>query len=286
MTGYGRASSTLEGGALTVQVSSVNRRSLDLSVRLPAEWEAMEAEVAEAVRRVAARGKVQVDAEFLPAGGKEGSWNKAAVGDALDRLAALAEARGIPFEPDARLLWQVASSQKPSSELPDIEAARPEVLAVLGEALRGFAEMRATEGEALFTDMMERIEECRGHVEAIGSRAPEVAPGYRAQLMRRLRESGLELDAEDERVLREVALFADRCDITEELTRLRSHMDQLADLLRSEDEIGRKADFILQEMGREANTVGSKANDLAISKAVIELKNEFERIREQMANVE
>ena len=102
----------------------------------------------------------------------------------------------------------------------------------------------------------------------------------------RLREAGLELDLDDERVLREIALFADRCDISEELTRLRSHLDQFAHLLRSEGEIGRKAEFILQEVGREVNTIGSKANDLAISRAVIELKNELERIREQMANVE
>jgi uncharacterized protein (TIGR00255 family) len=104
--------------------------------------------------------------------------------------------------------------------------------------------------------------------------------------MKRLREAGLELDVDDERVLREIALFADRCDVSEEITRFRSHLDQLASLLKSEDEIGRKADFILQELGREANTVGSKSNDLSISKAVIELKNELERIREQMANVE
>jgi uncharacterized protein (TIGR00255 family) len=123
-------------------------------------------------------------------------------------------------------------------------------------------------------------------METIATRAPGVAPAYRLQLLKRLREANLELDVEDERVLREVALFADRCDISEEITRFRSHLDQMAALLKSEEEIGRKADFILQEMGREANTVGSKANDLAISKAVIELKNELERVREQMANVE
>jgi uncharacterized protein (TIGR00255 family) len=123
-------------------------------------------------------------------------------------------------------------------------------------------------------------------MDAVAARAPAVAPAYRAQLMKRLRDAGLELDLEDERVLREIALFADRCDISEEITRFRSHLEQLAALLKSGDEIGRKADFILQEMGREANTIGSKANDLAISKLVIELKNELERVREQMANVE
>jgi uncharacterized protein (TIGR00255 family) len=104
--------------------------------------------------------------------------------------------------------------------------------------------------------------------------------------MQRLRTAGLELDVNDERVLKEVALFADRCDVTEELTRLRSHMVQLADLLRADGEVGRKAEFILQEIGREIHTIGSKANDLQISQRVIELKNELERVREQVANVE
>ncbi len=105
-------------------------------------------------------------------------------------------------------------------------------------------------------------------------------------LLKRLREAGLELDLDDDRVLQEIALFADRCDITEEITRFRSHLDQFAALLKSEGEIGRKAEFILQELGREAHTMGAKANDLAISRHVIELKNELERVKEQIANVE
>jgi uncharacterized protein (TIGR00255 family) len=287
MTGYGRASAALEGGTLSVQVSSVNRRSLDLSIKLPPEWDGLEAEIAEAVRRVAVRGKVHVGVEFTAANGRdESSWNDAAVGAVLDRLAAFADARQIHFEPDAQLLWQIASTQRVSVEKPSADSARPGVLAALGEALRGFAAMRAQEGDALLSDFNERIAVCRRQVDAVAARAPAVAPTYRAQLLKRLREAGLELDVEDERVLREIALFADRSDVTEEITRFRSHIDQLAELLKSGEEIGRKADFILQEMGREANTVGSKANDLAIAKSVIELKNELERIREQMANVE
>jgi len=287
MTGYGRATAALAGGTLTIQVSSVNRRTLDLSVKIPGDWESLEAEVGVRVRRVAARGKVHVDVEFTPAGGRdETAWNDSSVGAALDRLAALADTRGIPFEPTAELLWQIANSQRIAAVTPSADHARAELFAVLDRALREFAAMRAKEGEALFVDFIERIGVCRRLVDAVLERAPGVAPAYRAQLLRRLREADLELDVEDERVLREIALFADRCDVTEEITRIRSHFDQLAALLKSEDEIGRKADFILQEMGREANTIGSKANDLAISKSVIELKNELERVREQMANVE
>jgi uncharacterized protein (TIGR00255 family) len=287
MTGYGRAAAPFAGGTLTVQVSSVNRRSLDLSVKIPGDWESLEAEVGERVRRVAARGKIHVDVEFTPPKGRdEVAWSDSAVADALDRLAALAKARRVPFKPTTELLWQVAGSQRVAAEMPPADRARPELLAVLDKALRGFSAMRAKEGEALLVDFIERIGVCRRHVEAVMEKAPGVAPAYRAQLLRRLREAGLELDLGDERVLREVALFADRCDVTEETTRLRSHIDQLAALLRSDQEVGRKADFILQEMGREANTIGSKANDLAIARSVIELKNELERVREQMANVE
>jgi len=287
MTGYGRATAALAGGTLTVQVSSVNRRSLDLSVKIPGEWESLEAEVGVRVRRVAARGKIHVEFEFAPAKGRdEIVWSDSAVAGALDKLAALADARHIPFEPTADLLWQIANSQRAAAEMPSADRVRPELFATLEKALREFAAMRAKEGEALFVDFIERVGICRRHVDAVLERAPGVAPAYRAQLLKRLREAGLDLDVGDERVLREIALFADRCDVTEEITRFRSHMDQLAALLKSDDEIGRKADFILQEMGREANTIGSKANDLAISKSVIELKNELERVREQMANVE
>jgi uncharacterized protein (TIGR00255 family) len=286
MTGYGRASAAFAGGELAVQVSSVNRRSLDLSIKIPSEWESLEAEVGLRVRSVAARGKVNVEVEYAPAPGGVAGADEAAVGAVLDRLAALADARRIPFAPTAELLWQIANAQRAGAALPSVDRVRAALLDVLDGALRDFASMRSREGAALAADFNERISLCRKHLDAIRERAPSVAPAYRVQLHKRLREAGLELDLNDERVLREIALFADRSDVTEETIRFRSHLDQLDGLLQTDDEIGRKADFILQELGREANTIGSKANDLAIAKSVIELKNELERVREQMANVE
>ena len=156
----------------------------------------------------------------------------------------------------------------------------------LGQALRGLVAMRAKEGEALLVDFLGRLEKLHAAAEAIAHRAPQISGIYREQLMQRLRQAGLELDVNDERVLKEVALFADRADITEEITRLRHHLTQLKSLLTAEGEVGRKAEFILQEIGREIHTIGSKANDLAISQKVIEFKNELERIKEQIANVE
>ena len=287
MTGYGRGTAVLGGLTLTVQVSSVNRKTLDLAIRLPDEWESLEAMVGEQVRKVAQRGRISVVVELTGTkGAGQTVWDETEVGLALDRLADLADSRGVGFTPTPELLWSIANSQRITAQLPDLEAAEPAVKTALGEALRGFVAMRAKEGEALLIDFITRLATLRTQVEAVAARAPLVPAAYRGQLLQRLRQAELELDLNDERVLKEIALFADRCDVTEELTRLKSHFEQFTALLKTDGEIGRKSEFILQEIGREVNTIGSKANDLAISRAVIELKNELERVREQMANVE
>jgi uncharacterized protein (TIGR00255 family) len=214
------------------------------------------------------------------------AWDEAAANAALDRLKEFATRRGMAFEATPELLWQVASAQRKATVLPAAEEARPTAMATLEEALRAFAAMRAQEGATLLKDFEARLAVLRGHVATVAARAPLVAVAYRDQLFKRLREAGLDLNLGDERVLKEIALFADRCDISEELTRLRSHFEQFTVLLKSNGEIGRKSEFLLQEISREVHTVGSKANDLEISRAVIELKNELERVREQIANVE
>lgn len=287
MTGYGRASAALEGLTLTIQVSSVNRKTLDLTIGAPEEWESLEPVIAELVREYASRGKVHVDIELT--GAKESSasaWDSAAAAEALARLEALAAETGVKFEPTTDLLWQIANAQKRASTVPPAEAAQPVLTETLTAALRAFAAMRAKEGESLLVDFIKRTELLHRHVEAIAARAVQVPNNYREQLLKRLRDAGLELDINDERVLKEIALFADRADVSEEITRLRSHFEQFAALLKSNAEIGRKAEFLLQEISREVNTIGSKANDITIARAVIELKNELERVREQMANVE
>jgi len=288
MTGYGRATAALGTGTLTVTVSSVNRKTLDLDISLPEEWEALETEIAESVRRHAARGKInlRVDLTGAERDPGEGSWDEDKLSAAIDKLEAFARARGVEFTLSPELIWSVISSQRRGAEMPEVEVVRPVLMPAIEEALRAFAAMRAKEGETLLVDFLSRVEILRRNMELIAQRAPSVTTNYRELLLKRLRDSGLELKVDDERVLKEIALFADRCDVTEEITRFRSHMDQFSTLIRSEGEIGRKAEFILQELGREVNTTGSKANDIGISKHVIELKNELERIREQIANVE
>jgi len=287
MTGFGRAIASLGAHTLTAQVSSVNRKTLDLTLKLPSEWESLEPQINDLVRKYASRGKVHVDLELTGANGTQTvSWDETAVGETLEKLKALASKQGVAFQPSSELFWQIANSQRKASELPSAETAQPLVLATLEAALKSFVEMRAREGAALLADFLARLAILQNHTKAITEHAPLVPKNYREQLMQRLRQAGLELDLNDERVLKEIALFADRCDIAEELTRLRSHFEQFTALLKSNGEIGRKSEFILQEMGREVHTIGSKANDLVISRNVIELKNELERIREQIANVE
>jgi len=293
MTGYGRATAALGSHTLTVQVNSVNRKTLDLAISLPSEWEEFEAPVGELVRKYAARGKIGVrfdvtGAEGAGAQAQAITWDEAAVDATLDHLGVHAGRRGVKFEITTDLLWSVACAQRKKTEFPTGDAVRGVVLATLEEALRAFSAMRAREGAALLEDFASRVTIISGHVDAVAALAPAVAPAWREQLLKRLREAGLglNLNLDDERILKEVALFADRCDIAEELTRLRSHIGQFGALLRGDAEIGRKAEFILQEMGREVNTIGSKANNIEISRRVIEMKNELERVREQIANVE
>ncbi len=287
MTGYGRATGVLLGDTLTVQVSAVNRKTLDLTLKLPLAWESLESAVGECVRRYASRGKVHVQVELTGAtGASEEIWDEDAAANVLDRLSGFAARQGVAFTPTAELLWEIARAQRKSDDFPSAETSQATLLATLEVALRAFAAMRAKEGESLLIDFLARLEILSRNVETVAARAPQVPIAYRDQLLQRLRAAELEFNLEDERVLKEIALFADRCDVTEELTRLRSHLEQFATLLKSDGEIGRKSEFILQEIGREVNTIGSKANDLTISRAVIELKNELERIREQIANIE
>ena len=288
MTGYGRASGAGDGYELSVEVSSVNKRNLDISVSLPREWKDLEIGIAERVRGFCRRGKVYVSVQLGrkdEAGALE--WSDPAVDEVLTRLRALADRQGIPFEPGADLLYRIARDCSESGGLPAAETIRENLESALDRALAEWSEMRGKEGRNLAGDMTKRTAVILTWVSEIKVLAGETVPDYRDLLHRRLRQADLELDLDDERVLKEVALFADRCDISEEVTRLESHLEQLTSLLReTEEAVGRKTDFLLQEINREINTIGSKASDIRISRLVIECKNELERIREQLQNVE
>lgn len=287
MTGYGRGAAAREGWEVTVQLSSVNRKTLEVAVSLPREWQSFEPEITALVRERAARGRVQVTID-VRGGTRDGGleWDDAAVERTLERLALLAARHEVAFTPTPELLLQLAQANRTDSATLDPDAALALIREALEPALRDFASMRAREGEALARDLAGRADTLAAAVETIARRSPQVVQNYRENLLQRLRNAGLELDLSDERVLREIALFADRIDVSEELTRLRSHLAQFAQLAAETEPVGRKAEFILQEIGREINTVGSKANDIEIARAVIAFKNELERVREQIQNVE
>ncbi len=287
MTGYGRGTASGNGLELVVELTSVNRRSLDIAFSLPREWQGLERPLGERIRKRIQRGRVQATVQIERGGQEEAiQWDEERVALTLSRLADLAEAQGISFEPDAQVLYQIAAAHRAAADLPSPDEILSLATGAVNEALDQLANMRLKEGKALETDLRERCKLLLKRIEEVRAESGEVVPNYREELMRRLKLAGLDLDLDDERVLKEIAIFADRCDISEEITRVESHLEQFRMSLGEERPIGRKLEFIQQELNREFNTIGAKANCLAITRAVIEAKNDIERIREQLQNVE
>ena len=287
MTGYGRGTASGNGLELVVELTSVNRRSLDIAFSLPKEWQGLERPLGERIRNRIQRGRVQATVQIERRGQEKAiQWDEERVALTLSRLADLAEAQGVQFEPDAQVLYQIAAAHREAADLPSSDEILSLATGAMKEALDQLANMRLEEGKALEADLLERCKLLLKRIEEVRAESAEVVPNYREELMRRLKQAGLELDLDDERVLREIAIFADRCDISEEITRVESHLDQFRMSLSEERPIGRKLEFIQQEINREFNTIGAKANCLNITRAVIEAKNDIERIREQLQNVE
>lgn len=287
MTGYGRAVATHENMELVVEISSVNRRNLETQVSTPKEWVGLDRLLTDKIRGAANRGKVYLQLKVKDFAVEDAlPMDRKMIGEALHRLHMLADELHIRYEPDTRLLLDVITTLKQGAELPDWAGLRERIEAAVDDALAQWSTMRRAEGRTLQEDFHARVAELQAVTEAVAGHAGNTVAEYRDKLMERLRSSGLELDADDERVLKEIALFADRCDISEELTRLNSHFVQLEEAVAADGPIGRKIDFILQEVYREFNTIGSKSNNLDISRLVIEGKNLWEQLREQAANIE
>lgn len=289
MTGFGRGVASGDGYSVTVEVQSVNRRNLETTFSLPKEWSSLEPAMVEAVKKVAQRGRVHTSVSVQSAGESKGlTWDESAVRATLGRFDTLANEVGCPWPPQADVLLRMILALQGNSSIADPELAAPVIETALAEALNGFGSMRATEGQSLADDLCQRLGILKSLLKTITEVAPRRVEDYREQLMGRLRMTELEIDLSDERVLKEIAIFADRCDVAEEETRLDSHLSQFLDTIEKNETspIGRKLEFILQEILREFNTIGSKSNNLEITKQVIEAKNEIERIREQIQNAE
>jgi uncharacterized protein (TIGR00255 family) len=287
MTGFGRGEINLPDRRLSVEIATVNQKNLQISSYAPEEWSTLETLSAPWIRARLVRGKVTVRVTFAEAAVKTATaWDEEAVLHALADLRALAARTGVSFEPDARLLLQLAEGKRATrAPLPALERCEAAVAAGFAAALDQLIAMREAEGRALVADLTERLRKLSVLVAAMEAGEKEAPKRHRAALLKRLQEAGLGLDPADERVLKELALFADRCDITEEVVRLKSHILQFTNELKVEKS-GRKLDFLVQELLREVNTVGSKAAEIPTTQAVLEAKTEIERIREQVQNLE
>jgi uncharacterized protein (TIGR00255 family) len=288
MTGYGRGERTADGVRVAVEMRSVNRKQAEIGLRLPAELEPLENRIRDEVYKAVARGRVEVSVALeLPAGNARSLLNRELAAAFAKELAALGSELGLAGGVTLDSLMRCPGVVQSTAAMADPDTFWPVVSGALGEAIKDLNAMRDQEGAALAADLGRRIQSLRQAVGRIRIQAPEVTRRFREQLRQRICLAGLEnVSAEDERVLKEVVFFADRSDINEELTRLDSHFEQFEGGVRSADPVGRKLDFLAQEMNREINTIGSKANDALIAADVVLLKTELERFREQAQNVE
>jgi len=288
MTGFGGGDLTTAAGRYTVEARSLNHRFLEVVVRLPRDLSSLEDRIRTLVQRRILRGRVEI-AIIRENYGKRARTVKIDVDLAKTFTSALndlKQALELPGIADLSMLVGLPDLIKVEEQKEDLEACWPPISEGVGQALERLVAMREAEGAQLARDLGERLERLSQRVDEIERRAPLVVKDYAGRLKRRIGELVGTIPVDEGRVATEVAMFADRCDIAEEVTRFRSHLAQIRQTLDGEGAIGRTLEFIVQELGREANTMGSKANDLEIARAVIAIKGELESLREQIQNVE
>ena len=288
MTGYGRAVSTLHGREITVELRSVNNRYLDCTVKLPRVFSFAEDAVKQKVKAAVSRGKVDV---FINIAVQESqnvhvSLNKPVLEGYLSALREIAQNYGVEDDVSVAALARIPEIFVVEKAQEDEQQVTADILLVTEQAIAGFNAMREREGQALARDLFDRSETVLQLVAAVEARSPETVNAYRARLETKLREVLESTNIDESRILTEAAIFADKIAVDEETVRLRSHVSQLRKMLSDGGAIGRKLDFLMQEMNREANTIGSKASDLQQTRTVVEIKAELEKIREQMQNIE
>ena len=288
MTGYGRAVMTLNGREITVELRSVNNRFLDCNVKLPRAFSYAEDAVKQKIKEQVSRGKVDVFISVNTTAGENVkiSLNRPVLEGYLEALRTIAADYGVREDISVTSLTrfpEVFLLEKPE----EVEAQNTaDIVAVAQQAVSAYNAMRETEGAALAADLRAHAAVILSYVEKVEARSLVTVAEYRARLESKLREVLESTTIDESRILTEAAIFADKVAVDEETVRLRSHLNQLEGLLQSGGAIGRKLDFLLQEMNREANTIGSKGNDLEQTRNVVEIKAELEKIREQIQNIE
>jgi uncharacterized protein (TIGR00255 family) len=288
MTGYGKGEAAFAGGRIIAELRSVNHRYGEISVKLPRALMPFENEIKKRVAEKLSRGKIDVFIQMEGAGSLGVPTANLPLARAYHRaFSSIREALGLGDEVSLELVASqrdvVSIAAEPEAPLEEIPQ---ELLTALDEGIGRLEEMRAFEGASLLVDFQRRREFLSEQIGKVTSRAPSVVADYAARLKERIQALCSDSGLPEERIALEVALLADKCDITEELVRLESHLRQFDETLARNEPVGRKLDFLLQEINREVNTVGSKANDAEIAACVVELKGELEKIREQVQNIE
>lgn len=288
MTGYGRARETLNGRDITVEVRSVNNRYLDCTVKMPRTYVFAEDAVKTRVQKAISRGKVDV---FVTIDTTAADVSVVAVNEPLARsyyeaLMKLKETFSLDGEIMPMSLAKFPDVLAVTRAEEDLETVAADICVVLEQALQAYNAMRAVEGERLADDISTRVTTIESVVSKVEERSPQTVAEYRARLTNKMNEVLQSTTIDESRILTEAAIFADKIAVDEETVRLRSHIAQLRAMMQDSQPVGRKLDFLIQEVNRECNTIGSKCNDLTIARDVVNMKAEVEKIREQVQNIE
>ncbi|MBQ7129167.1 MAG: YicC family protein [Clostridia bacterium] len=288
MTGYGRCSETNENMEITAEIKAVNHRYFDFSARVPRQFGFLDEKIKQYVHSRVNRGKVEVyiTVKLLENEAIAVEVNQPLAKAYVDALAQIQNEYNLEnnTQPiDIARFPDVLNVKKEEQDEDEIFAA---VKKVLEKAVDAFVEMRMSEGEKLKNDVLSRCETILGYVDFIEEKSPESVKNYRNRLEQKMKELLGDKQVDEQRLLTETAVFADKIAVDEETVRLKSHISQLNDMMNSGEAIGRKLDFLIQEMNREANTISSKCSEIEITKTVVEIKSEIEKIREQIQNIE
>lgn len=288
MTGYGKGAASSAGLTVTAEIKTVNHKFFDWNMKMPKGFLFVEDDAKKAVAGAVSRGHVDlyltVEKQTAEAG--EYRTDAALARMYVDSARQLSETLGVPFDITASSLMKNPDIVTLSETEIDDETVRKVTLEAVSEAVSALVAMREREGAALAADLSEKLASIEASLEEVKKEAPRAVAEYRRKLRARIDEALGQLPLDEARLATEVALFADKCAIDEEISRLGAHIAAMRALIASQGQVGRKLDFLVQEMNRETNTIGSKANDLAITERVLAMKNDIEKIREQAQNAE
>lgn len=289
MTAYGRGEYNQGASAFTVELKSLNNRFRDIVLRMPRTLQALEDEIRSQISSRVRRGRVEVSIQMETNSG-EGEYQLELNAPLVKSYFRIFRELNKEFDLDEKVspvslcqMKDIIIFKTPDVEIDDL---RPGLQEVLGLAMESLDKMRMVEGKAIEEDFLKRLKIIEEYLDVIEENAPKIVDEYKRRLEDKIRKISGEMVLDESRLIQEVAIFADRCDITEEIVRFRSHLKQFRDFMSKDDSIGRRLDFLIQEIGREVNTIGSKATDSSISSKVIEIKAELEKLREQIQNVE